>query len=49
MARGAPGLPDEAQLMDGLEHQPELGPGGLGKLCLTPLSFLRLQAPFSTM
>lgn len=42
---GAPGQVGEVQLMDSLEYQLELGPGGLGELLLMPLFFPRPPLP----
>lgn len=48
MAGVAPVEVGQVQLMDSLEHQLELGPGGLGEMPLIPLFFPGLQAQDTT-
>ena len=48
MAGGAPVEVGQVQLMDSLEYQLELGPGGLGEMPLIPLFFPGLQAQDTT-
>lgn len=45
----APRQVGEAQLIDGLKYQLQLGPRVLGDLSRTPLFFPRLQAPSPTL
>lgn len=48
MAGVAPVEVGQVQLMDSLEHQLELGPGGLGEMPPSPLFFPGLQAQDTT-